>query len=274
MEFSLSASSSSQPLPPPPFLYGAAISALIYIIARSLSHRTTTVLCTKSFQEKVANLTFEQLYHYHSLLPSTIHAVIQIIGTYYCVFYGDKDAVVFDDEMFVSYGITGIGPSFYMGFFVGYLITDVIFAPSLKILGYPFVVHHISAAMCWTYCASNRIMQPLASFLQFNELSTILMNLRQVLLTAGYTSSDPIVTIVSLLFFAMFAAVRVFPLPFVVHQWIVRDFVSIRNEVGLGGAVLLSLFLAVNVMLQGSWFSMMVRKLIGMITKKPKRKEH
>ena len=270
MEFSLS---SQTTLPPPSFLYGAAISALIYIGARALSNRTT-VLCTKSFQDKVANLTFEQLYHYHSLLPSTIHAVIQIIGTYYCVFYGDKDAVVFYDDMFVNYGITGIGPSFYMGFFVGYLITDVIFAPTLKILGYPFVVHHISAAMCWTYCASYRIMQPLASFLQFNELSTILMNLRQVLLTAGYTSSDPILTIVSLSFFVMFAAVRVFPLPFVVHQWIVRDFVSIRNEVGLGGAMLLSLFLAVNVMLQGSWFSMMVRKLIGMITKKPKRKDN
>lgn len=270
MEFSLP---SSQPLPPPSFLYGAAISALIYIIARSLSHRTTK-LCTKSFQEKVSNLTFEQLYHYHSLLPSTVHAVIQIVGTYYCVFYGDKDALVFDTAMFVNYGITGIGPSFYMGYFVGYLITDVIFAPSLKILGYPFVVHHISAAMCWTYCASYRIMQPLASFLQFNELSTILMNLRQVLLTAGYTSSDPIVTIVSLSFFTMFAAVRVLPLPLVAHQWILRDFASIRDEVGLGSAMLLSVFLAVNVMLQGSWFSMMIRKLIGMITKKPKRKEH
>lgn len=182
--------------------------------------------------------------------------------------------LTFDDELFVPYGITKLGPGFYMGFFVGYLLTDTASAPSLKILGLPFAVHHISASLCWTFCASVRIMQPLASFLQFNELSTVLMNVRQVLLTAGYQSSDLIVSVVSLSFFALFSAVRVFPLPFVVHKWISHEFVSIKNEVGWEGAILLSLFLAVNVMLQGSWFTIMVRKVIGLLTKKEsKRKE-
>jgi hypothetical protein len=259
--------------PPPSFLYGAAIGAVVYCLSRFLSHKVLRI-CPSSFQQKVANLQFEQLYHYHSLLPSTIHAIIQIVGTYHFVFYGNKDVLTFDDELFVPYGITKLGPGFYMGFFVGYLLTDTASAPSLKILGLPFAVHHISASLCWTFCASVRIMQPLASFLQFNELSTVLMNVRQVLLTAGYQSSDLIVSVVSLSFFALFSAVRVFPLPFVVHKWISHEFVSIKNEVGWEGAILLSLFLAVNVMLQGSWFTIMVRKVIGLLTKKEsKRKE-
>ncbi|KAK1738984.1 hypothetical protein QTG54_010300 [Skeletonema marinoi] len=123
--------------------------------------------------------------------------------------------------------------------------------------GYPYVVHHLSASMAWTFCASNQVMQPLASFLQFNELSTVMMNVRQVLLTAGYKSSDLIVIVVSLTFFALFSA----------------EFVSIRNEVGWGGAILLSAFLAVNVMLQGSWFTIMASKLIGMFSKKQSKKK-
>lgn len=252
----------SQP-PPPSFLYGAIISAIVYYVARFLSHVSLRIVFNTSFQQKVANLTFAQKYHYHSLLPSTIHAVIQIIGTFHFVFHGNKDVIIFDES----------AESFYMGFFVGYLLTDVVLAPSFKVMGYPFVLHHISASICWTFCASNRIMQPLANFLQFNELSTVLMNVRQVLLTAGYASSDPIVAVVSLIFFALFAAVRVVPLPFVVHKWISSDFVSIRKKVGLDSAMLLSLFLTLNVMLQCGWFSVMVRKLIGMvITKKPKTK--
>mmetsp|Transcript_3802 Transcript_3802/g.6574 ORF Transcript_3802/g.6574 Transcript_3802/m.6574 type:complete len:266 (-) Transcript_3802:77-874(-) len=253
--------------PPPPFLYGAGIGIIVYCLSRFLSHALLRI-CPTSFQQKVANLKFAQLYHYHSLLPSTVHAIIQIVGTYNFAFYGDKDVLTFDDRLFVPYGITKLGPCFYMGWFVGYLLTDTALTPSFKVMGYPYVVHHLSASMAWTFCASNQVMQPLASFLQFNELSTVMMNVRQVLLTAGYKSSDLIVIVVSLTFFALFSAVRVFPLPFVVHKWISQEFVSIRNEVGWGGAILLSAFLAVNVMLQGSWFTIMVSKLIGMFSKK------
>lgn len=189
------------------------------------------------------------------------------------VFYGDKDVLKFDDRLFVPYGITGLGPCFYMGFFVGYLLTDTASSPSLKVLGWPYVIHHISASMCWTFCAINRVMQHQASFLQFNELSTVMMNIRQVLLTAGYKSSDGIVTVVSLSFFALFAGVRVFPLPFLTYDWITDQFGSVRDEVGWGGAGLLSLFFATNVVLQGSWFTMMVRKLVGMFGKTEKQSD-
>ena len=253
--------------PPPSFLYGAAAGIIIYCLSRFLSHVILKVL-PSFFQQKVANLNFGQLYHYHSLLPSTVHAIIQIVGTYNFVFYGDSSNLNFDDRLFVPHGITTLGPCFYMGFFVGYLLTDTALTPSFQVLGLPYVIHHLSASACWTFCASNRIMQPLACWLQFNELSTVMMNVRQVLLMAGYKSSDRIVMVVSLIFFALFSAVRVFPLPFVVRNWIAHEFVSIRNEVGLGGAALLSVFLAVNVILQGSWFVMMVRKIIGISTKK------
>ena len=254
--------------PPISYIYGAVAVFIVYCLSRFLSQSSLLRLCPSSFQQKVANLKAGDLWHFHSLLPSTIHAAIQIVGTYDFVFYGNKDVLTFDDQLFVSYGITKLGPCFYMGFFVGYLLADTSMAPSLKIMGYPYVVHHMSAAICWTFCASNRIMQPLASFLQFNELSTVLMNVRQLLLTAGYTSSDSIVLVVSLAFFVVFSAVRVFPLPFVVHKWISHEFVSIRKEVGLEGAILLSLFLAVNLLLQGTWFTMMVRKIIGLFKKK------
>ena len=93
--------------------------------------------------------------------------------------------------------------------------------------------------------------------LQFNELSTPLMNVRQVMLTAGYKSSDLPVTIISLLFFFTFGAVRFFPLPFIIRNWVGRDYSAIQNEVGTGAAMMLSVFVAVHVFLQSSWFLQM-----------------
>lgn len=151
-----------------------------------------------------------------------------------------------------------------MGIFVGYLLADVFTSPSLQVLGYIFVFHHIAASIAWTYCASYRIMQPLAAFLQFNELSTPLLHLRQLLLFSGYTSKDANLTVVNLSFFLLFGLIRVVPLPWIVYNWIHTDYKAIQNEVGIAGAVALTIFVAVHVALQGSWFATMCGKLIGM----------
>ena len=151
-----------------------------------------------------------------------------------------------------------------MGIFVGYLLADVVASPSLSVLGYTFVFHHIAASLAWAYCASYRIMQPLAALLQFNELSTPLLHLRQLLLFSGCTSKDFSLTIVNLTFFALFGMIRVAPLPWIIFHWINTDFRAIKNEVGIGGAVVLSLFVTVHVGLQGSWFLTMCGKLVGM----------
>ena len=110
-------------------------------------------------------------------------------------------------------------------------------------------------------------------FLQFNELSTIVMNVRQALLTAGYTSSDTIVAMVSLIFFLLFTIVRVVPLPFVVYRWISSEFGIIQEKVGLSGALLVSMFLGLNVVLQGSWFVMMAGKFVDALVGKDKKKK-
>ena len=100
------------------------------------------------------------------------------------------------------------------------------------------------------------------------------MNIRQYLLTAGYKSSDVSVSISSLVFFIVFGLVRVVPVPFVIKNWISRDYDAIRLAIGSGGAILLSAFFAVNALLQCGWFLIMIQKLLSMLSsKKMKKKE-
>ena len=136
-------------IPPPSFNYGLVFSVIGYFICRSLSPIFTKLFGTSSFKQKVDALDEGKRYHYHSLLPSTIHALAQIIGTCHIVFWGREGydnvngispAILFDDRLHVPYA-THLGPCFYMGIFVGYLLADILAAPSLSIMGVPFVIH-------------------------------------------------------------------------------------------------------------------------------------
>eukprot|EP00569_Conticribra_weissflogii_P007230 CAMPEP_0171328576 /NCGR_PEP_ID=MMETSP0878-20121228/736_1 /TAXON_ID=67004 /ORGANISM="Thalassiosira weissflogii, Strain CCMP1336" /LENGTH=287 /DNA_ID=CAMNT_0011828435 /DNA_START=47 /DNA_END=910 /DNA_ORIENTATION=+ len=265
------------PIPPPSFFHGLFLGSVTYSFFRFLSPIVTTSFGTPSFQSNVSKLNSGKSYHYHSLLPSTIHALLQIVGTWGVVFHGrrgldyDHDiadlkitsspAILFDEQTIVTYGLTYFGPTVYMGVFVGYLLTDTILAPSFKDMEYVYVVHHLAASLCWTYCASFRIMQNYASLLQFCELSTPLMNIRQILLISGYKSSDLSVTLISLSFFLVFAMVRVAPIPFLLRDWVFRDFSSVRDVVGIGGSAFLTMFVVVHVALQLGWFGIMCGKL-------------
>jgi len=95
-------------------------------------------------------------------------ALAQIVGRYAFVFRGREGyddvladgaspETVFDDRTVVPYGATHLGPTVFMGVFVGYLIADVWCAPTLEIMGWPYVVHHLAATCCWTFCACNRV---------------------------------------------------------------------------------------------------------------------
>ena len=116
-------------------------------------------------------------------------------------------------------------------------------------------------------------MQPVACLFQFNEVSTPLMNIRQYLLTAGYKSSDLSVTISSLTFFVVFGLARVAPLPFVIKDWIYRDFHAIEMKIGLKKAIFLSIFFIVNTILQCGWYLIMIQKLISMLSSKKSKKK-
>lgn len=280
---------------PPSFVYGTIAGFILFNIFYRLSPILTSLLGTKSFQQKIALLKHEdgKFWNYHSLLPSTVHAIAQVVGTYSMVFHGrdgydlasdattgttaaadpsSSPAIIFDDRTIVPYGITHLGPAVWMGIFVGYLVADALSSGSFRVLGFPFAVHHFAASLCWTFSAYFRVMQPVGCLLQFNELSTPLMNVRKYLLFAGYRTSDFEVTVCSLAFFAAFGLVRVAPLPFVVRDWIARDFGPVRNEIGTGGAVLISAFFAVNVLLQFGWFAIMCRKIAEKFGTKPKAK--
>jgi hypothetical protein len=276
---------SPPPLVPPSFLLGTALGASIFTIFFRLSPFLTSRLATPSFVRNVSNLDDAARYNYHSYLPSTIHAILQVVGTSSFVFFhhgdadADDDATSFDSRTLVPYGVTRLGPCVYMGIFVGYLLSDLFAAPSLKAMGYPFVAHHVAASACWAYCACHGVMQRVGCMFQFNEVSTPLMNLRQYLLTAGYGSGEPIVAMTSLAFFAIFGLARVVPLPFVTRDWATRDYFAIRDKVGTRGAVLLTAFFAVNAALQCGWFYSMCRMVAKMMTaggtkkeKRPRRK--
>ena len=55
------------------------------------------------------------------------------------------------------------------------------------------------------------------------------------------------------------------PLPYIMRDWIDGDYVAIREKVGTGGAVLLTIFFVVNAALQCGWFYVMCRKVLGMM---------
>lgn len=118
-------------------------------------------------------------------------------------------------------------------------------------------------------------MQPLAVFLQFNELSTPLLHLRQMLMFAGRDGKNDIgLTIVNISFFLLFGMIRVGPLPWIVYHWILTDYTAIKIEVGIGGAIVLSFFVAAHVGLQVSWFMIMCRKLVNMVRRALNSKQH
>ena len=114
-------------------------------------------------------------------------------------------------------------------------------------------------------------MQWYASLLQFAEFSTIFLNLRQWILTAGYTSTSKISSIISLLFFISFFIVRVIPLPWLIQYWITKDYRKLANEKGTPLAVANTMSLSIHVLLQTFWFILMVKKMISMIFGRKKK---
>ena len=189
--------------------------------------------------------------------------MVQVIGTAAFLPKMRNDSILgWDTRTTVDYGWTGLGPAVYSGIFVGYLMADFFFLGPKK-LGTAYVFHHLSASVAWTMALLLNVFQFPGQLLQFCELSTIFMNLRQLYLTAGYDSSSVPVLASSLTFFASFAAVRVLPLVPLLHKWVTLDFGVIRDEVGIWAAVSYSGFLAIHAGLQCTWFHIMLKKLVA-----------
>ena len=259
---------------PPSFITGACVGVVGYSISWFGFKVALNTFSTDEFKDRIKKLDERARLNFLSLGPSTVHAVAQVIGTYNTVFKSQSHLLertkYFIDSS--DNGITNSNPTLYSGIFVGYLISDVV-AIGIKNLGNVFVVHHISASAAWILVVYHRTMQWYSSFLQFNELSTIFVNLRQLLLTAGYTSSSTEVTISSLAMFIVFGAIRVLPLPWIIYNWITTDAYGVYEKVGTVPAILCSCFMAIHVCLQSYWFSLMAKKFISFLFGSSKDKD-
>lgn len=258
---------------PPFFLYGIAAGFVgTYIVYYLSKDVLIPRLATPSFREKVAGLkTQKETIFFYTTFPSMVHAIVQsffhpmYISLGFSQEHNENRVTYFDDGW----------PACYSGIFVGYLLADF-FVCGPKMLGPAYIVHHLSAIAIWTWATSVGAMQWYASMLQFCELSTIFMNIRQWVLTAGYSSGSPVVLGVSLAFFVTFFGVRVMPLPGLVYKWVTNDYAKLAAEKGAPLAMGSTSTLLIHVLLQSFWFLLMVKKIVKLVTggsKKPKKEE-
>mmetsp|Transcript_11112 Transcript_11112/g.23000 ORF Transcript_11112/g.23000 Transcript_11112/m.23000 type:complete len:268 (+) Transcript_11112:54-857(+) len=249
---------------PPFFVYGVVAGFVgtfgcFYLAKDVLIPR----LATPSFCERVAALkTRKDRTFFYATFSSMIHALVQsffhpmYIALGYSQEHNENRVTYFDDSW----------PACFSGIFVGYLIADFFVCGPVD-LGPMYVVHHLSAAGIWTWSTGFGAMQWYGSMLQFCELSTIFMNLRQWILTAGYPSGSPVVLSVSMAFFFTFFAVRVMPLPGLVYKWVTNDFAKLSDEKGIALALGSSSTLLIHLLLQSFWFMLMVKKIVKLVTK-------
>jgi len=130
--------------------------------------------------------------------------------------------------------------------------------------------HHIAGPLTWIVAAYTRTNQCIASSFQFNEFSTIFLNIRAFVLSSGYESDGTVATIAGLLFFLSFFVVRVVPLPLWIYYWVTSDYAIYLKKNGLVLAILQTIVNLFHVIMQCFWFCLMLNKLMKVLNKKDK----
>jgi len=243
---------------PPMFLYGMAAGLVgTYAIYYASIAILVPKLAPQSFRKKVGQLeTPKQKKNLYSTFPSFVHALVQCCSYPMFISLGLSPEHNVNRVTYFDYG----WPVFLQGIFVGYLMADfIILTP--KDLGLAYCVHHLSAIGTFTWMCGVGSMQWYASMLVIGEFSTIFLNMRQWVLTTGYTSESTVVVRISLAFFMSFFIVRVVPLPRFVYLWVTNDFEQLGNEKGWPVAVASTVMLGLNLALQSFWFFLMMKKL-------------
>lgn len=245
---------------PPYFLYGIISGFLGTVIFFYLTkYVLIPVFTTKEFQQRMSKLSKKDQAYFYVTIPSMIHSILHTIFHPGYIFFGFSEqhnmarTLYFDNKW----------PAYFQGIFVGYLLGDFsILGPNY--LGYVYCIHHISASSQWIYSTYYQSMQYYACMMQFCEFSTIFLNIRQWILTSGYTSSSKPGMISSGLFFISFFLVRVVPLPWMIYNWTTKDYDELKQSKGVSIAIANTVSIVINVFLQSSWFIMMVSKIIKM----------
>jgi len=251
---------------PPYFLYGiyTGFIGIVYFFYVA-QYLLIPFFTTKEFQQRVSKLSPKEKAYFYVTIPSMIHSIAHSVFHPGWIFFGYSEphnngrTIYFDDTW----------PTFFQGIFVGYLLGDLLVVLGPNYLGYVYCIHHISASSQWIYSTYYESMQYYGSMMQFCEFSTIFLNLRQWILTAGYKSNSKLAMISSGLFFLSFFVVRVVPLPWIIYNWITKDYDELQQSKGIGIAIANTITIGINVLLQTTWFVMMVSKVIKMVTVVP-----
>lgn len=254
---------------PPFFIYGAVAAIPVYYFSYWIFEKVLIPrFFTLSFNQRLKDLEDKKLVLFMTIFPSTVHAFFHVFGVPAWITFGystlhNAAKIAYYDERW---------PAFYQGVFAGYMVADYSKC-GFRTLGTAFTIHHSFACAAWTLSAYLRSMQWQTALLQFCELSTIFMNLRQLLLTAGYASDGAAVTVVSLIFMISFGAVRVLPLPMILRELFLTGFVDMKNKDGLIAALCGAGFTILHTILQLMWFSIMMKKLFSVVLGNDKKKE-
>eukprot|EP00946_MAST-07B_sp_MAST-7B-sp1_P003226 g3226.t1 len=249
------------------FLLGGAAGACLYALSTWVPRAIVSWRGSQSLKEKVRGMSQDERRIFFSYFASTTHAVAQVVGSAYVAMKSKEHLAApvahFDSRLVVPYGVTGLGPVFYMGVFVGYLISD---HATVGDIDSPLMAaHHLGASLAWTISVSVKSMQWYAQFLQMNELSTIFVNLRQLFMKSGYHSESLPVKTMSLATFATFGIVRIMPLPHLVWQWVMRDFAVMHAKDGAAAAYFYSGLFVFHVSMQSFWYALMIKKFLSAI---------
>eukprot|EP00946_MAST-07B_sp_MAST-7B-sp1_P003437 g3437.t1 len=247
------------------FLVGGAAGACMYALSSWAPRAILSWRGSPSLKEKVRGLSSDDRRIFFSYFASTAHAVVQVVGSAYVAMMSKEHLSApvahFDSRLVVPYGVTRMGPVFYMGVFVGYLISD---HAAVGDIDSPLMAaHHLGASLAWTISVSVKSMQWYAQFLQLNELSTIFVNLRQIFKRSGYHSESLPVKAMSLATFATFGIVRIMPLPHLIWQWVRRDFAVMHAKDGAAAAWFYSGLFMFHVSMQSFWYALMIKKFLG-----------
>ena len=246
---------------PTSFWFGVVLSFFTYIFCSCISHYFSSTLYPALTDETFKNKSEKIIFH--TYLPSAVHAVAQTLNMWFpalvsTAHYSNR-VMHFDAELFVDNGVfIGYGPTFWSGIFVGYLVTDL-----LVVIKYEkplMILHHIFASVTWTVAVSNRSLQWYMCFLQLNELSTIFLSSRHIVVTGrGWNKTSTKVAVLNFVTFMTFTAIRVLPLPFVLYNYWSTDMHVLRKHAGDVSFYLIWSTLIFHAVMQTFWFSLFVR---------------
>jgi hypothetical protein len=206
---------------------------------------------------------------WNSRVPSTIHAWMVVLGCYYAALFSNEhlnDRVVYyDDRLHVPYGLSGLGPEFFMALFLGYLAADLVLVCMYRdeVDFFPFmVVHHIFAGLVWASSIFMHGMQWYTCFMMFAEMSTPITNLRWWMLSCKVPETSVGYLLVSSWMFTTFFMARILTIPFILYLFLRYDAVRVYADFGFLELSVLLVALLVNCVLQGYWWSLMVKGMM------------